>query len=254
MRTKRIILAAALAFSLVLTGCGDDTDSTTSPDGDASRTPTSQAAGAVPDPGRLAGMLPTAQALGEGWVEQPPPGEAAVETPGVVPEEERGNLPRPQFCDSATVESKEAAEDLAWQAVRIFTLPLDENPRNHQVFVQEFLLAGEEATIGATYTALAAGFAACETEETDYGDGVVGRNVPMPPVTLGTEAVGVHELVEEPSPRGPAVWDLRSVFAHDGPVLVWVQLGDVRVGKDVQPQIDDDATEDILAAVSDAMG
>lgn len=76
----------------------------------------------------------------------------------------------------------------------------------------------------------------------------------MPPVTLGTEAVGVHELVEEPRPRGPAVWDLRSVFAHHGPVLVWVQLGDVRVGKDVQPQIDDNLTEDIVAAVSDAMG
>ena len=253
MRRTRIF-GAALAFSLVLAGCGDDTESTTSPDGDATRTPASQAAGAVPDPAQLAGMLTTADALGVGWVEQPPPGDVAVETPGVVPEEERGNLPRPEFCDAAPAESSQAADGLTWEAVRIFTLPLDEDPRNHQVFVQEFLLADDESAIDTTYAALAEGFAACEAEETDYGDGVVGRNVPMPPTTLGTESIGVHELVEEPSPRGPAIWDLRSVFAHDGPVLVWLQLGDVRVGENVQPQIDDDVTEDILAAVANAMG
>ena len=251
---RTAILSAALAFSLVLAGCGDETGPSTSPDGDASGTPTSQAAGALPDPAQLAGMLTTAEALGEGWTPQPPPDGAAVETPGVVPEEERRNLPRPEFCDAATAESKQAAEDLAWEAVRIFTLPLDEDPRNHQVFVQEFLLADDESAIDTTYAALAEGFAACETAETDYGDGVVGRTVPMPPTTLGTESIGVHELVEEPSPRGPAIWDLRSVLAHDGPVLVWVQLGEVRVGENVQPQIDDGVTEDIVAAVADALG
>ena len=246
-------LATALVLSLAITGCGGGSDSTSSPDGDSGTT-TSATTGGVPDPGELAGMLTTAEALGAGWAAQSPPDSADVETPGVVPEAERKNLPRPQFCDAATDESKQAAEDLAWQAVGIFALEVDESPRNHQVFVQEFLLADEEADIDETYAALAAGFAACENQKTDYGDGVVGRNVPMPATTLGAESVGVHEIVEEPSPRGPAVWDLRSVFAHDGPVLVWLQLGDVRVGKDVQPRIDDEATRDIVAAVADAMG
>ena len=90
---------------------------------------------------------------------------------------------RSEFCDAATAESNEAAKDLAWQAVRIFTLPLDEDPRNHQVFVQEFLLADDESAIDTTYAALAEGFAACEAEETDYGDGVVGRSIP--PAAVG---------------------------------------------------------------------
>ena len=44
------------------------------------------------------------------------------------------------------------------------------------------------------------------------------------------------------------------MLAHDGPVLIWLQLGEVRVGKNVQLQIDDVVTEDIVAAVADAMG
>jgi len=249
---RTAILAATLAFSLALAGC-DDTDSTTSPDADASRTTTSQAAGEMPDPGELAGMLVTAEALGEGWREQSPPDSAGVETPGVVPEEQQQSLPRIQFCDAASAESKQAAEELAWQAARIFVMELDEDPRNHQVFVQEFLLADDETTVDATYAALAQGIAACEGEETDYGDGVTGRSSLMPPTTLGTESVGVNDVVEEPSPRGPAIWDLRNVIAHDGPVLVSLQIGDVRVGQDVQPQIDDDVTQSIVAAADDAM-
>lgn len=251
MRGTRLF-AAALAFSLVLAGCGDDTGSTASPE-DSGGPTTSQSATGVPDPGQLAGMLVTAEALGEGWAEQSLPDGATAETPGVVPEEERQNLPRIQLCDAATVESKQAAEGLRWQVVRIFALQLDEDPRTHQVFVQEFMQADDESATAGTYSALAQGVADCAGEETDYGDGVVGRTSPMPPTTLGTESVGVHEVVEEPSPRGPGVWDIRSVFGHDGPVLVWVQIGEVRVGEDVAPQIDDEVTADIVAAAQDAM-
>ena len=253
MRRTAMMGAAVLTFSLSLTGCGDDTSSTTSPGSDASRSTPAQGAGQVPDAGELAGMLATAEALGDGWTEQRPPDDVGVETPGVVPEAQQQNLPRIQFCDAASDESKQAAEGLRFQAARIFALDVEESPRNHQVFVQEFLMADDEDMIDETYAALADGIAACEGEKTDYGDGVIGRSSLMPSTTLGTESVGIHDVVKEPSPRGPATWDLRNVIAHDGPVLVSLQLGDVRVGENVQPRIDDESTTAIVAAVADAM-
>lgn len=85
-----------------------------------------------------------------------------METPGVVPGAQQLNLPRIQFCDAASDESKQAAEGLRFQAARIFALDVGESPRNHQVSVQEFLMADDEAMIAETYAALADGIAACE--------------------------------------------------------------------------------------------
>ena len=250
---RTAILTAGLALSVALVGCGGDTSST-SPGDEVTPTTAGQPAGEVPAPGELAGMLVTAEALGEGWMEQPPPGDVGVETPGVVPEQEQANLPRIEFCDAASDESREAAEGLRWQAARIFSVRLPESPRDHQVFVQEFLLADEAEGVDGTYAAVAEGIADCAGEETDYGDGTIGRSSLMPAVPLGWESVGVREIVEEPSPRGPATWDLRGVFGHDGPVLVWLQMGEVRVGKAVAQYIDEDMTTSLVEAVGAALG
>lgn len=247
-RSGMLLVAAT---SLLIAACGSDQVS--SPPGDSdSAGPSAGAgwsAGTVPTAEQLASVLVTVDDLEGDWTSWEGPDASPTGVPGVVPEDQRGNLPRLEFCDRADDASVRAAEQLEWVAFRQLNLTTPDAPRDHQVFVQEFLAAAEPTETAATYDALRDGFEACAGATTDYSDGVVGTSERLRVRALGDAAVATRQVVKEPSPRGPAIWDLRYVVVRDGPVLMSVQLGEVTVGGEVETLITSHVLDDILTAV-----
>ena len=71
----------------------------------------------MPTPEQLASVLVTEDDFdGEWTVNVPPDAEDGVS--GVVPAEQQEMLPRIDFCDKASEESRAAAKALRWQAFR----------------------------------------------------------------------------------------------------------------------------------------
>lgn len=170
--------------------------------------------------------------------------------PGVVPEDQRGNLPRLEFCDKASDRSVQAAGQLRWAAFRQLNLTTPDEPRSHQVFAQEFLMAAEPSEVAATYSALQAGIEACTGVTTKHGDGVVGTSEKLHVPALGDAAVATRQIVREPSPRGAAIWDLPNVVVRDGAVLMSIQLGEVTVGKQIEHVMDRARIDSILTTIA----
>lgn len=194
-------------------------------------------------------MLVTVDDLEGDWTSWEGPDASPTGVPGVVPEDQRGNLPRLEFCDRASDAAVRAAEQLEWAAFRQLNLTTPDAPREHQVFVQEFLAAAEPTETAATYDALRDGFKACAGSTTDYSDGVVGTSGKLRVLALGDAAVATRQIVKEPSPRGTGIWDLRYVMVRDGPVLMSVQLGEVTVGPEVKAMFDHHVVDDILTRI-----
>ena len=239
-----------VAAVLLLPACGSDTDEPT-PSTSPERSPSAGAGwdeGTVPTPEQLASVLVAPEDLDGDWTVKMPDVEG-TEAPGVVPEEQRGNLPRIRFCKAASAESKEAGESLEWEAFMQLGLA-SPDPRNSQVFTQEFLLAAEPAEVESLFESLQDGMKACAGRKTEYPGGETGRTEELPVPALGEAAYGTREIVEEASPRGPAIWDLRYVLVRDGAVLMSIQVGDVYVGEDAEPRLSDADVDAILTAVA----
>lgn len=246
MRTVlRSAMLVAAVTTLLLAACGSDQDS--SPPGDSPSAGWS--AGTVPSAEQLASVLVTVDDLEGDWTSWEGPDASPTGVPGVVPEDQRGNLPRLEFCDKASDASVRAAEELDWSAFRQLNLSTPDSPRDHQVFVQEFLTAADPAETAATYVALRDGITACAGATTEYPDGEVGTSATLRVPTLGDAAVATREIVKEPSPRGTGIWDLRYVMVRDGPVLMSVQLGEVTVGDEVETLINGQVLDDILTRI-----
>jgi PknH-like protein len=241
----RSAMLVAAATTLLLAACGSDQDS--SPPGDSPSAGWS--AGTVPTAEQLASVLLTVDDLEGDWTSWEGPDASPTGVPGVVPEDQRGNLPTLEFCDRASDASVRAAEQLEWTAFRQLNLTTPDAPREHQVFVQEFLAAADPAETAATYDALRDGITACAGATTEYSDGVVGTSKKLRVPALGDAAIATREIVKEPSPRGAATWDLRYVTVRDGPVLMSVQVGEVTVGDEVQTLINGPVLDDILTRI-----
>jgi hypothetical protein len=219
----------------------------------ASSSASAPASATVPTPEALAAALVSPEALGGRWTVREGPDASPSGVPGVVPEEQQGNLPRPELCDKADTDSVRAAKQLRWQAFRQLTLTLTDDPRTHQVFVQEFLLADDADRVAATFDTVTAGIRACFGARTTYDKGVTGTSRLMAVPRLGDAAVGARSIVLEDSPRGTATWDLRSVLVRHGTVLMSVQIGEVGFFDEVEPVVDRAMADRLLVTIARTM-
>lgn len=257
MSVQRIFESAGVVVLLlgmsVLSACGGESAT----DSDAG----------ARSPSELAAHLVTEQDLGEGWTIVANPETETKDDPGVITDANRDTLPRIEFCDKAGADSRAAALDLKWGAFRQLNLatpteaaqptdrPSDDTtrPEHDLVFVQEFLMSGTTAEIRSAYDALAAGVQACWGVTTEYPDGEVGTSESLQVPTLGDERVGSRDIVTEPGPGTEAgIWDLRSVIARDGNVLVGVTIAEVTTPA-VEPVLDDAQIARILTTIVDRL-
>lgn len=251
MRIRAAVALAALV--LALPACGDE------PAEDSGAGPAS--------PQELAAVLVAPEDLGEGWSVVNYPDSGAELASGVVTEETSKMLPQFEFCDAASEESDAAADALQWVAFRQLDYdtgtetapptsrgPDDQaRPEHHLVFVQEFLLSAPAADVEQTYDALAPGVEACWGETTEYPDGEVGSSTRLEVPDVGDDRIGTRELVEEPGPADrSATWDLRTVIARDGDVLLVIMVAEITT-PGVQPMLDDATVDGYLTTIVDKL-
>jgi hypothetical protein len=224
-------IRAAGVATLVLgaASCGSDEASTTPPTAD-----------------ELATTLVVEDSFDGDWTLNTGPDDSTDMSSGVVPDELQEQLPRIEFCESASDESRAAAEDLQWQAFRQLDLtvedPIDPPDREgHMVAVQQFLTAGDPAEIEATFDLLQEGMEAC------LGDFPAGEEGPgtaeeMTLPDVGDDRYGVLLTFDEAG--GWAEWRLHTALVRQGPVLMSLQVMDIRAGEGVEPyySIDDVGT------------
>jgi hypothetical protein len=226
---KRRTAAAAVVAVLLVTGCG-------SADKPATAGPSARA---------LAGRLVAAGDLGPGWSVVSPPEDYG--TVGVVTDKNRGMVPKLQFCTKASSASRTAADRLEWEAFTQFNYETGND--RHLVFVQEFLRSDRASRTRATYDLLAGGMRACTGERSEYPDGEVGVQSPLQVPAIGEDRAGTRERVSEPGDR-PATWDIRSVIARDGTVLIGVTVVEI-VSPGQQPVLDDAHVSALMTTIAD---
>jgi hypothetical protein len=155
---------------------------------------------------------------------------------GVVTDEMNDLLPRMEFCDAASAESRAAADDVQWSAFRQIDLTVDDpiappdDRTGHIVFVQEFLTSGEPDEIETTFGLLREGMEAClgELPADEEGPGLA-EEMALPAV--GDDRYGVLYTLAETG--GWAEWRLHSAIVRDGPVLLSLMIADIRA--DAEP-------------------
>ena len=121
-----------------------------------------------PSAAELADSLITVTDLEGEWSIDPGPDDgAAVSSSGVVTDEERELLPRPDLCPDASTEARGVVDGLEWQAFRQLNETVDDpidpplDREGRIVFVQEFLLAADQNDLEADFDLLRAGHDAC---------------------------------------------------------------------------------------------
>jgi len=224
---RRCLTAAAVVVAVLAgtAGCGGDGNAT------------------VPTASELASSLLLVGDLPGEWSVNPGPDDGAVASSGVVDEAQQEMLPRLDFCDAASAEARATAEALRWQAFRQLDLaaadPIDPpfDRTGHLTFVQEFLTAGEPATISATFDALRAGAQAC-MGEIPAGEEGPGTASDLAVPALGDARFGVRTVIEEAG--GGAEWIIQNVLVRRGAVLLMLGVVDICMG-DVEPLYDAEA-------------
>jgi hypothetical protein len=250
-RQVRPLAVLVGAAALVLCGCaGDSSDSTSQP----SPSPTvTWSAGVVPTAEQLASVLVTEDDYEGTWTVNVPP-DAQMGVSGVVAEEQQAMLPRIEFCDRASAESRAAAEALRWQAFRQLDQseedPLDMASGDrvgHVIFVQEYLTSGDPAAIEATFTALRDGMRACQGA-IPAGEEGPGMTEPMAIPDVGDDRYG--DLTNLGEAGGDAYWLLHNSLVRQGTVLMDLQVVDIVMGEGVQPEF---TSEDIATFLTAAV-
>lgn len=227
--------AAVAALVLGTASCGSD---------EAPATP--------PTAEELAATLVTVDDYEGDWTVNPGPDDSMDMSTGVVPEELQDLLPRFEFCDEASDESRAAAEDVQWQAFRQLDLTVEDpiqppDREGHMVSVQQYLMAADPAEIEATFDLLRDGMEAC------LGDIAVGEEGPGTAVEMalpevGDDRYGVLLTFEEAG--GWAEWRLHEVLVRQGAVLMSIQVMDIRAGEGVEPYY---SVDDVGAMVQTAV-
>lgn len=241
MTTRRIRSTLALAGAVVLlAGCGGDGAGTDPSPPAEEPSSSSSSRSTVPTPEQLAGALVTTDDYAGTWTVNVPPDEQAA-TDGVVTEAQQKMLPRIEFCEAASEESRSAADALRWQAFRQLDQSEDDpidmragDRRGHLVFVQEFLMAADPDEVATTFEALRDGMRACEGDF-PAGEEGPGTVEPMTVAEVGDDRYAELTTMEEAG--GRAYWLLHNVLVRDGPVLMTVQVVDIVMGEGVQPVV-----------------
>lgn len=161
------------------------------------------------------------------------PGEWSVAGPA------EGGL---ELCDKASSESLAAVADLQWKASRHLDLAVEDpieppdDREGHLVGVQEFLTSGEPAEIEATFGLLRDGMQACLGEfPADEEGPATAEEMTIPDV--GDDHYGVLFLMEEAG--GWAEWRMPAALVRRGPVLMLLNVLDIRAGVDPYFTADD---------------
>lgn len=242
MSHARVLVALTGVAVLLLGSCGGDGTETASP---SSSGEPAWSQGDVPGAGQLASVLVTVDDYAGEWTVNVPP-DSQMETPGVVPENQQELLPRIEFCERASQESRSAAESLRWQAFR----QLDQSETDsidmaagdrvgHMIFVQEYLMSAEPGEVESTFDALREGMRACHGM-IPAGEEGPGRSEPMTIPEVGDDRYGDFTTLEEAGGRG--YWLLHNSLVRKGPVLMDLQVVDIVMGEGVEPAF---TTEDI---------
>lgn len=224
--------ASVVVAALLLAGCGS----------------TDEPPPGGPSASELAGTLVEADDLGTGWAVNAPPEDYGGY--GVVTDENRGMVPKLQFCDRASADAVAAASELDWEA---FTqVNYETGNDRHLVFVQEFLRSDTADDVRQTYADLASGIRACEGVRSEYPDGEVGTQSSLDVPEVGDDRVGSRELVSEPG-GSAATWDIRSLLARDGTTLIGVTVVEI-VAPGTEKVLDDGDVRDLMTTITDMVG
>ena len=212
--------AAVAALVLGAASCGSD---------DTAATP--------PTAEELAATLVTVDDYEGDWTVNAGPDDSIDMSTGVVPDEMQDLLPRLDFCDEASDESRAAAEEVQWQAFRQLDLTVEDPIRppdreGHMVSVQQYLTAADPAEIEATFDVLRDGMEAC-LGDIAAGEEGPGTAVEMTIPEVGDDRYGVLLTFEEAG--GWAEWRLHPALVRQGPVLMSMQVMDIRAGEGVGP-------------------
>jgi hypothetical protein len=245
-RSEGVVL---LLWVALLVACGEDT---TEPETASGGRPAAE----------VAALLVAPESLGEGWSTLVDPGGDVDFETGIVTDDNRSYLPRVEVCPNADEDAAKAATQVEWQAFRQYTYDTGMpevteptpgvRPQHHLVFVQEFLLSDDQASVAETYDALAAGFAACPSGETTSPDGETIITRPMTAPEVGDAATALRTTVTEPGGGGGPVWDLRNVIWRDADLLVAVTVAEIASPK-IERVLDEAAVQGILDAIEGAL-
>jgi hypothetical protein len=142
------------------------------------------------------------------------------------------------LCDEASAESQAAAENLQWKASRHLDLAAEDpieppdDREGHLVGVQEFLDSGDPDQIEATFGLLREGMQACLGDfPADEEGPATAEEMTIPDV--GDDRYGVLVLMEEAG--GWAEWRMHAALVRRGPVLMLLNVLDIRAGEGVEP-------------------
>jgi hypothetical protein len=233
----RVLGVLALAAATVLAACGDEQD-------------------APPTAEQLAAQLVTVDSFDGDWTINAGPDDGTDMTSGVIPDDQRDMLPTVELCDAASPETQAAAESLTWMAFRQLDLDEDDpidpptDRTGHMVFVQQFLTAGDDNELAATFELLRSGSEACfgPIAATEEGPGQ-SEAMPVPPV--GDARFGVLTTIEEAG--GSAEWRLHNAFVLDNDVLMSFLVVDIRAGDGVEPYYTTDDIDEMITIAADSM-
>ena len=220
MHTRTWAAIAAIVALLVPISCGSDDDAT---------------ATSIPTPEQLGRGLLNPSDLTGSWEVNRGPADAEMPESGVISDEIRPMLPRMEFCDAASAQSRAADEQMKWAAFRQLNLTPDDpialpdDRSGHMVFVQEFVMGADATTARSTFESLRDGMKAC-LGDIDTGEEGPGVAVEMNLPTVGDDRYGVLTTMQEAG--GDAEWLLHNALVLKGTVLMLVDVVDIRMGVD----------------------
>jgi len=265
MRWITVMLVAAL-----LAGCGGGTsptstspatpgptDGATSP-GDGATSPgdgaTSPGDGATrppvpPTAGELSSILITPAELGPEWslwegFATWPDGQ-----PGIIPEDQRALLPGIPLCAHAGEEALALAPTLRWE---VFTQlhRATPDPFATMVVAQQFLLADEPAAVERTFTVLRDGLTRCLTANLPGGEWEIGLREALAVPAVGADRYAERSLGVDP---GGARRETRWVLVREGAVLMAIQLDDVLISPEAEPQLTAAEVDAVVTAMAEKL-
>jgi hypothetical protein len=144
---------------VLMASCGDGGD-----DGGATTSTTF-----APDIDVVASLIEP-ETLGEGWSITAPPDEgdgADGMFDGTVRTDQQQLLPRPELCDRASDDARQAIDNIVWKAFRQLELAVDDplgpplDRTGHLVFLHQLMTTGTADDLQATMALLREGFDAC---------------------------------------------------------------------------------------------
>lgn len=237
---------AALALSTLVACAGQDGG------GAAPTTPTggtSASTSTVPSAAQLADHLVAPADLGPGWTLWEGFTAWPGGKPGVIPDDQRDQLPKLQLCPNAGQEAVALAEGLPWQA---FTQVHQEtrDPFATMVVAQQQLLADEPDRTAQTFATLRDGLTNCLTENLPAGDWEIGRAERLEVPAVGQDRYGQRTAAFD---TGGARRDTRLVLVEDGPVLMAIRIDEVLISPEAEATLSSEKVNALVSSMANKL-